>query len=912
MTAKEQKEAAKQFAAKWADKGYEKGECQKFWRGLLHDVFEVADPDDWLQYEIPVATGFVDAYIGRTKVLIEQKGFTHGLEDKAAMKQAMMYVGAMPDTMPVRYIILSNFQEFWIYDKHAPEMKPVKVLLKDLPKKLPTLRFLTEVNQVVEQIHEVSVVDEKAGSLVGKLYKALMESYAGEVDERVLESLNMLCVRLVFCAYAEDSGVFPKQDQFVSYMRRYNAEAFRDRLKQFFEILNTDYPQRDPEDIPDLLEFPYVGSGLFDDTNIRIPRFDEATRDLLLDSMCADINWAEINPTIFGAVFESTLSTVMRRKNGMHYTTVKNIHRVIDPLFLWSLEREFEEIAAIQNVKRRNELLVAFQKKLGSLKFLDPACGSGNFLTETYISLRRLENRAIALRQQGQAEFDLGDIIQVHIDQFYGIEIDGFAVSVAQTALWIAESQMMLETEKILHRRIDFLPLRRYAHVVRGNALQMSWASLLADGERYDYIMGNPPFVGQNLRSREQANEMLEVFKGTNAGGKLDYVAAWFKRAADYIGGSETRCAFVATNSISQGESVGLLWGVLIPLGIKIDFAYRTFKWESEAVDKAAVHCVIIGFSIGGTKNKILFEEGGASKAVKQINGYLVDAPDFLMKNRSDNINDSDIKVCQGSPSADDEKLSMSLEERNEWVDKYPETSAILWPYVGSKELINDVGYKRYCIWMEGKRVCDYAHIPELMERFKHIHDFRLTSSVDRVRKTADKPYLFTQIRQPVGDYILIPRVSSERRKYLPVGFLPDSVIVSETAVSVSGATLADFALISSSVHNAWMRAVCGRLKSDYRYSPSVYYNFPQPSFTESSKAAVMKTAQGILDARKLFADKPLAKMYGDQMYIFPELMDAHKANDAAVMEAYGFKPTMTEAEVVAELFKRYAKLTNA
>ena len=339
MTVREQKEAAKAFAAKWDGRGYEKGECQKFWRGLLHDVFGIGDPDDWLQYEIPVATGFVDAYIGRTKVLIEQKGFTHGLEDKAAMKQAMMYVGAMPDTMPVRYIVLSNFREFWIYDKHAPEMTPVKVRLKDLPKKIVALCFLTEVNVAVEPLREVSAVDEKAAALVGKLYKALMESYSGEVDERVLESLNMLCVRLVFCAYAEDSGVFPKADQFVNYMRRYNAEAFHDRLKQLFRILNTDYPDRDPDDIPDLLEFPYVGSGLFDDPDIRIPRFTEETRELLLEAMCADVNWSEINPTIFGAVFESTLSTVMRRKNGMHYTTVTNIHRVADPLCFAQFDR---------------------------------------------------------------------------------------------------------------------------------------------------------------------------------------------------------------------------------------------------------------------------------------------------------------------------------------------------------------------------------------------------------------------------------------------------------------------------------------------------------------------------------------------------------------------------------------------
>ena len=602
MTAKEQKEAAKRFAAKWAGKGYEKGECQKFWRGLLHDVFDVADPDDWLQYEIPVATGFVDAYIGRTKVLIEQKGFTHGLEDKAAMKQAMMYVGAMPDTMPVRYVVLSNFQEFWIYDKHAPEMTPVKVRLADLPKKLSVLRFLTEVSQKVEAVRDISAVDEKAGGLVGKLYKALMASYSGEVDERVLESLNMLCVRLVFCAYAEDSGVFPKQDQFVNYMRRYNAEAFRDRLRQLFRILNTDYPDRDPDDIPDLLEFPYVGSGLFDDPDIRIPRFTEETRELLLESMCADVNWAEINPTIFGAVFESTLSTVMRRKNGMHYTTVKNIHRVADPLCLWTLEHELDEIAAMPNVKARNVKLQEFQRRLGELLFLDPACGSGNFLTETYLSLRRLENRAIALRQQGQGEFDLGDVIRVHIDQFYGIEIDGFAVSVAQTALWIAESQMMLETERILHRKIDFLPLRRYAHIVKGNALRMDWNGLLEGNGRFNYIMGNPPFIGYSNQTPEQKEDMLALWRDEKGrpyktAGKIDYVTGWYWKTASLMQGTEMRGAFVSTNSITQGEQVAAVWKPLKErFGLEIDFAWKTFVWDSEANEKAHVHVVIVGF----------------------------------------------------------------------------------------------------------------------------------------------------------------------------------------------------------------------------------------------------------------------------------------------------------------------------
>ena len=561
MTAKEQKEAAKRFVEKWSGKGYEKGECQKFWRGLLRDVFGIADPDDWIDYEIKLATGYADAYISRTKVLIEQKSCSQGINNKQAFEQAMKYVGAMPDTMPVRYVVLCNFQEFWIFDKHAAELKPVKVRLSELPRKLSVLRFLTEVRQSISEVRNVSPVDEKAAQLVGKLYQMMLDSYVGDKDEHLYESLNQLCVRLVFCAYAEDSEVFPRQDQFVNYMRKFTAEQIRDRLKQLFRTLNTPDKERDPEDLPELLEFPYVGSKLFADENIRIPRFSEEMRTMLLDEMCADINWSEINPTIFGAVFESTLSTLIRRKNGMHYTSVKNIHRLINPLFLWGLERELDDIAAIPQIKKRNEMLRDFQKKLGRMKFLDPACGSGNFLTETYLSLRRLENRAIELLQDGQAEFDFGDVIQVTIDQFYGIEIDDFAVSVAKTALWIAESQMMLETEAILHRSIDFLPLKRYAHVVKANALRTNWNSLLPDGEHFDYIIGNPPFIGYSNQSESQKADMLATFVDGNgkplpSSGKIDYVAGWYWRAAVLMLGTDTKCAFVSTNSIIQGDQV--------------------------------------------------------------------------------------------------------------------------------------------------------------------------------------------------------------------------------------------------------------------------------------------------------------------------------------------------------------------
>ena len=598
----------------------------------------------------------------------------------------------------------------------------------------------------------MAAVDRRAGELVGRLYSALLRSYVGEVDDRTLESLNMLCVRLVFCAYAEDAGVFPKRGQFVDYMRRYDAESFRDRLAQLFRMLNTEYADRDPEDIPDLLDFPYVGSGLFDDESIRIPRFTEETRALLLDCLCADLDWTEINPTIFGAVFESTLSTAMRRRNGMHYTTVRNIHRVADPLFLWDLEKELDGISSVGNVRKRDEALVAFQEKLGSLKFLDPACGSGNFLTETYISLRRLENRAIALRQQGQGELDLGETIRVTIDQFFGVEIDGFAVSVAQTALWIAESQMMAETEEILHRRIDFLPLRRYAHIVRANALRLDRNGLLEEGGHFDYILGNPPFIGARNKSPEQAADIDAVFAGWRNTGNLDYVTCWYRKAADLMRGTSARCALVSTNSVCQGESAALLWKPLFAQGVEIDFAWRTFVWDSEANEKAHVHVVIVGFHVnsdeGGRKvrgsanvrRKALYEDDGTVTSACHINGYLMDGPDMFVEN----IGRPLCRVpCMGigNKPIDGGFYLFEESERNDFLKREPKAAAYFRTWLGADEFIN--GKRRYCLWLGDASPSEIRSMPECAKRVQAVRDYRLASRSEGTRRLADSPTRF-------------------------------------------------------------------------------------------------------------------------------------------------------------------------
>ena len=634
---------------------------------------------------------------------------------------------------------------------------------------------------------------------------------------------------------------------------------------------------------------------------------------MLLENASEDFNCRDISPTIFEAVFESTLNPETRRTGGMHYTSIKNIHKVIDPLFLDDLKSEFEEIKKTKVQKTKYKKLDDFQDKLAELTFLDPACGSGNFLTETYLSLRHLENEVIKEKIGGQ--ITLGDEahnpIKVSIQQFYGIEINDFAVTVAKTALWIAESQMLEETKNIVYGfDDDFLPLKSYVNITEGNALRIDWKDVVPL-EKLSYIMGNPPFIGQAMRSKEQANDMQDVFYPSKAGGKLDYVSAWFKKAADFIIDTKIEVAFVSSNSICQGESVNLLWELLLNSGIIINFAHTTFKWISEAKEQAAVMCVIVGFSYIERKEKLLFIED-EKKVVSHINGYLKAAPDIFIKNRSKSINKGLAKVVQGSPPADDKKLQLNKEEREFFIKKYPKLEKVIKPFLGSSEFLNNVECPRFCFWFDKENPADYTDIPELLERFNSIREYRKNNKVDRIRKTADTPWLFTQNRQPSTNYIFIPRHSSGERRYIPMGYMSADIICSDAVVLVDNATLFDFGILSSNIHNAWMRTICGRLKSDYRYSPSIYYNFPMPKLTEESKKMIEKTAQGILDARKLYKTKTLAEMYGRQMYLYPELKKAHRDNDRAVMKAYGFSiKDMSEEECVSELMKMYKELSD-
>ncbi len=675
------------------------------------------------------------------------------------------------------------------------------------------------------------------------------------------------------------------------------------------------------------MPFPYVNGGLFAAEDIEIPNFTPEIVAVIVEH-CAPFNWSEISPTIFGAVFESTLNPETRRTGGMHYTSIENIHKVIDPLFMDSLTAEFEEIMNIAQAKTREQKLLDFQKKLGSLQFLDPACGSGNFLTETYLSLRRLENRCIAARFSGQALMgDFENPICVKIDNFYGIEINDFAVTVAKTALWIAESQMIAETERLISQTIDFLPLKTSANIVEGNALRMNWTTLTAQtgadyalpetlffGEidrtgdrRYDYIMGNPPFVGYSYQSKAQKDDLRSI--SADIANNIDYVAGWYFKAAAMMKGTDIKAAFVSTNSITQGEQVAALWKPLFAqYEIRIDFAWRTFRWNSESTEKAHVHCVIVGFShkTSTYEQKFIFDSDGKKTPAQNINGYLLDAPDIFIEKRAEPLCDVP-SMLRGSAPVDDGNLLMTIDEKAEYVKKEPQGEKFLRPFMMGKDFIDRK--PRWCFWLVDASPADLKKCPRLMKRMANIRDFRLKSTKYATQQLADSPTLFGEIRPCTSKYIAIPIVSSERRWYIPIDYLTPDIIAGNKLFQMPNALLYHFGVLTSNVHMAWMRAVCGRLKSDYSYSNTIVYNnFPWCTPTDAQKAAIEQTAHGILDARSRFPDSSLADLY-DEAAMPPALRKAHRANDKAVLAAYNLPADITESACVAELFERYRKM---
>ena len=918
-----QKRNAKQFIQNWQNRGHEKQDSQSFWLQLLRDVLGVEEPEQFIKFEKKVQLShesFIDGYIDQTHVMIEQKGSNKDLDKPirqssgellTPFQQAQRYANNLPYSERPRWIVTCNFIEFRVYDREHPNSEPVRIELKDLEKNYYQLEFLVDKsNEHLEKEKQVSL---SAGELVGKIYDELLKQYKDPNNEHSQKSINQLCVRIVFCLYAEDAGIFGKRNMFHDYLEQFDVRQMRQALIKLFKVLDTKEEDRDPylaDDDPKLAEFPYVNGGMFSNEDIEIPSFTDELRSLLLSKASDEFDWSEISPTIFGAVFESTLNPETRRQGGMHYTSVENIHKVIDPLFLNDLKNELNEIKKTKQLATLKKKARKFQEKLANLTFFDPACGSGNFLTETYLQLRKLENEAIKLIYPNPS-LDVGqakDIIKVSIQQFYGIEINDFAVSVAKTALWIAESQMLEETKDIFYADWDFLPLKTYTHIHEGNALTMDWNNVIPNYACH-YIMGNPPFIGASMMNKEQKEEAVSIFGKRPRTRSIDYVGAWYYKAAKFIQGTEIKCAFVSTNSITEGEQVQPMWSELYnKYHIIINFAYKTFIWTTEAKSKAAVHCVIIGFSLLDNRNKIIFYDD-TKECVNQINSYLLDAPNVLVRNRSKPLNKNTLKMTKGNQPSDGGNLLLTIDEKNRVIKKYPDLKEVIKLYLTARDYLHN-NNERFCLWFKDKDVTNYNN-PFVKRRLELVKQFREKSSARPTREKAQTPYLFFSTPQTNENYLCVPEISSERRRYIPIGFLTGDVIASNKLLIVLGAKLYDLGILESNVHMAWVRTVAGRLKSDYQYSSSVVYNtFPWPTPTDKQKAKIEKTAQAILDARALYPDSSLADLY-DPLTMPKELLKAHQDNDRAVMEAYGLSVKgTTESDAVAHLFKMYEKLT--
>ena len=923
----QQRAAAKAFAKNWKDRGYEKGDSQIFWVELLTTVFGVTEISQFISFEDQVHldhASFIDGYIEKTHVMIEQKSINKSLtaairQSDGSMltpfEQAKRYSSELPYSKRPRWIVTSNFQSFYIYDMEKPGGDPEIIQLENLEKEYYRLQFLVdEENTNLQREMEVSIA---AGEIVGLLYDALAKQYVDPTTERAMKSLNILCVRMVFCLYAEDAGIFGQHGMFHDYLEEFDARKMRKAMIELFQILDTKLEDRDPylkDDNPQLAAFPYVNGGLFANEDIEIPPFTDEIRNLLLEKASADFDWSEISPTIFGAVFESTLNPETRRSGGMHYTSIENIHKVIDPLFLDELKNKLKEIQQITVQRTKDKKLRDFQTKLANLRWLDPASGSGNFLTETYISIRRLENEVIKELQRGQITFGFNESSPIHvsIDQFYGIEINDFAVTVAKTALWIAESQMMKETEDIVHMNLDFLPLTTNAFIVEGNALKLDWESIVPKMQ-LSYIMGNPPFVGTKNMNTEQKKDAKLVLSDWKNYGTLDYVSCWYKKAADFINNTLIHCAYVSTNSICQGEQVANLWEPLFKAGVKIDFAHRTFQWDSEASLKAHVHCVIVGFSQVGGNVKKIFSDGRMTLA-KNINPYLVDADNVFIVSRKTPISDVP-KMYIGCEMKDDGNYVMTEDEKNTFLQNEPQAEKYIHPYMMGKDFI--ARKSRYCLWLKDILPSELKKYPKIMERVKNVREFRLSCPSPDTNHYADKPTFPVRLRYYSEDRInpalALPKVSSQYRRYIPMEVIDADVIAGSKLFLIPDISLYHFGVLTSNVHMAWMRTVCGRLKSDYSYASNVVYNtFPWPEPTDQQRQKIEQTAQAILDARALYPDSSLADLY-DELTMPPELRKAHRQNDMAVMQAYGFtkgsEAYKSEAACVAELMKRYQKL---
>ena len=903
-----------EFVSRWQGRGYEKGDTQQFWLQLLRTI-GYSKVDDVL-FEFHVSSGgFIDVWIPDAGVLIEQKALGIDLDkeeirqgkQKTPLTQALDYVDELPRLEQPRFVITCNFSTFRVYDRDAYGRSQLpnnafEFTLDELANHPEYLAFINDpTNSRLEKEKTVSI---KAGELIGKLYDKLREGYIDPDSEESMHALNVLCVRLVFCLYCEDAGLFGK-DAFYNYLKDVPANRIRTALKNLFRALDTNLSERDPYDL-EIKAFPYVNGGLFRDES-EVPNFTDETKNFLLNEVSSHIDWSQISPTIFGGIFESTLNPETRRSGGMHYTSPENIHKVIDPLFLDDLKEELKTICTEEGItpRKRENALKHFHEKICSLTFFDPACGSGNFLTETYICLRKLEDTVLNELRKGQTGFSLGDEEEtgkrVSLNQFYGIEINDFAVTVAETALWISRLKANGETSMFYDAGGDDFPLSEKAHIVEGNALRIDWNSLLPANE-CNYIMGNPPFVGYSNHSAEQQKDRASLFGKVKT---VDYVACWYKKAADYISNLPIYCAFVSTNSICQGQQVQPIWEPLFNSGIHIDFAWQTFVWSSEASIQAHVYVVIIGFSRFRDERRSLFLKDGSETKSENINGYLQSAPNVFIIKRSKPICPAPSMFAGGKPT-DGGYLLLTPDEKRELISKDSSCEKWIRPYSMGNEFINKI--ERYCLWLLDITTDELQDMPLIYERVCAVREMRLLSAKAATRKRAETPWLFDEVRYPKGIYIGIPKVSSSRRKYIPFGFVTNGMIPGDKLFFVETDSPYHFGILMSQFHNAWMRTVAGRLKGDYSYSNTIVYNnFVWPEATNLQKESIERTAKAILDTRSNYPNKSLADLY-DPDKMPSDLLVAHKANDSAVEAAYGVDFNGDEEKMVAHLFKLYAE----
>ncbi|MBR5523198.1 MAG: class I SAM-dependent DNA methyltransferase [Akkermansia sp.] len=891
---------AAKFAGDWKNTEREEAEAQSF----LIDFFHVLGIDRKrvaiFEHKVKCAdggNGYIDLF-WKGHILIEMK--SRGKDLAKAYEQAKRYADSLPHHEFPRAILICDFETWHFYDL-SRDAQLTCFSLEELPQYIHLFHYLAGYNQ--REYQEEDPVNVQAAELLGKLHDRLKDiGYTGH-------PLEVYLVRLLFCLFADDTGIFRK-DSFRSFIHNCTAEDGRDLaplLAQLFQALNTPVEQRFSILDAAINDFPYVNGGLFAEF-LPMPAFDTAMRQALLD--CCALDWSRISPAIFGSMFQCVMDATARRALGAHYTSERNILKLINPLFMDALREEFESIQYDKS-NRKEARLQAFHQKLAGLTFLDPACGCGNFLVVAYRELRRLELAVIAEREHTESPgsawmLSANDVCLVNVNQFYGIEIEEFPAQIAQVAMWLMDHQMNVEVGNYFGEAYARIPLKASASIVCANALQIDWETVVPK-DKLNYIMGNPPFSGARFMSKEQKADLQVIFEGVPKSGDLDFVTCWFKKAAIMMQNSSIESAFVATNSICQGQSVSILWKHLQQdLNIHINFAWRTFKWKSEARGVAGVHCVIVAFSMNSRKNKLLFDEKGEPSDVSSINGYLNNGPDIYIESRNKPLCQVP-EMAMGNQPIDDGNYLFTSAEKEEFLSLEPAAASYFYSWLGAQEFIN--GTPRYCLYLGHISPSDLKKMPHVLHRVDLVRQYRAESSRASTLKLAAYPVRFQTENIPENNYIVIPEVSSERRAYIPIGFLTPDILCSNKLRLIPNATLYHFGVLTSNMHMAWMRTVTGRLKSDYQYSAKIVYNnYPWPEASEAQQEKIADLAQGVLDARELYPDSSLADLY-DPLTMPPELVAAHRKLDAAVEKAYG-RSFADDAERVAFLFERYSELT--